>query len=110
MSTPDPDFARAAADFRDGGWIAGLLGVLGSLLALLVSGEKFSGSWWARKLIAGGLTGIIMYFTLHGVTMNEMLKSIIMCTAGAFSTEWIEFFRSKITSSNVLRKRKTRRN
>jgi ABC-type uncharacterized transport system permease subunit len=106
MSSPDPDFARAAQDFKDGGWVAGVLGVLGGLLSVLLSADKQGWIPSIRKMLAGGITGIIMYFALHGVQMNEVLKSVLMCTAGAFSVEWFDIIRNKITNKNVFRKSK----
>lgn len=92
---PDPDFAAAADDFRRGGWIVSLLGGAGMLARMLISDESHPIVYWIRRIIAAAIVGVICYFALWGTSMDGMKKSIIMCTAGAFAPEVMEFFRKK---------------
>lgn len=109
MNSPDPDFSQAAADFRKGGWIVSLLGLAGGLTAMLLSDKHYPKLVWLKRTIAGGLTGVIMYFSLHGVEMNGITKSVLMCTAGAFSLEWYQWMAAKIKGDTNNEKRKQRR-
>ena len=115
MTSTDPDFAQAAEDFRRGGWIVSLLGGAGMLARMLLTDESHPLVFWIRKVIAGAIVGIIVYFALHGTEMSGLNKSIIMSTAGAGSPELMEWIRKKFskgltnekeTKSSKPRKRK----
>lgn len=117
MTTPtDPDFARAAEDFKRGGWVVALLGGAGMLARMLLNDEESKAIFWVRRFIAGAIVGCITYFALHGVNMSDIYKSLIMSTAGAASPELMEQVRQRFskglkknekeTKSNGKRKRK----
>jgi hypothetical protein len=96
MNSPDPDFVKAADDFKQGGWIVALLGVAGALLRLLISEERYNWVCWAKKLIAGGLVGILLYFALHGTGIDPLYKSIILSSGGAISPQLFQLIEDKI--------------
>jgi hypothetical protein len=87
MASPDPDFGNAINDFRKGGWIVVVLGMLGILARLLLAKNKPTIIEVVRKVTAGGITGVIAYFALHGTSIDPLYKSIICSTAGAFAPE-----------------------
>jgi hypothetical protein len=105
MNSSDPDLAQAAIDFKKGGWIVSLLGIVGGAVAMLLSEEKKPWVFWLKRIIAGGLTGVIMFFSLHGVEMNPMYKSILMCSCGAVAPELLGRLR-RVISTNEKKKRK----
>jgi hypothetical protein len=113
MSSTDPDFAKAADDFRRGGWIVSLLGGAGMLARMLLTDESHPLIFWIRKVIAGAIVGIIVYFALHGTEMSGLNKSIIMSTAGAGSPELMEWIRKKfskgLTNEKETKSRKPRK-
>lgn len=110
----DPDFARAAEDFKRGGWIVSLLGGAGMLARMLLTDESHPLIFWIRKIIAGAIVGIIVYFALHGTELSGLHKSVIMSTAGAGSPELMEYIRKRFSkgltnekeTSSKKRKRK----
>lgn len=79
----DPDLAAAAADFKRGGWLVSMLGVAGALIRLLLAEHNHHWVVWVKHAIAGGLTGIVVYFALHGSQIDPLYKSVIYSSAGA---------------------------
>lgn len=106
MSSPDPDFHSAIADFKRGGWIVSLLGLVGGTVAMLLSNKKRPWLMWVKRIVAGGLTGVIMFFALHGVEMNPMVKSVLMCSCGAVAPELYEALKNAVKSYG--KKKRTR--
>lgn len=93
----DPDFVQAADDFKRGGWVVSLLGGAGMLARMLLTDEEHPLIYWLRKIIAGAIVGVIVYFALHGTEMSGLHKSVIMSTAGAGSPELMEWIRKKFS-------------
>lgn len=91
----DPNFGAAADDFKRGGWIVSLLGGAGMLARMLLEDEDHKAIFYVRRIIAGSIVGVLAYFTLHGIEMDGLKKSLIMCTAGAFAPEIFEHLRKK---------------
>ena len=87
MASPDPDFGNAINEFRKGGWIVSLLGALGILARILLAKNKPTLIEAIKKITAGGITGVIVYFALHGSEIPPLYKGIIYSTAGAFAPE-----------------------
>lgn len=87
MSVPDPSFENATRDFADGGWVVTLLGAAGVLVDMLLSDKEYPLSIWVRRTVAGVLTGIICYYSLHPLDMNPLTKSVLMCCSGALAPE-----------------------
>lgn len=104
MTSPDPDFARAAADFKQGGWVVSLLGVAGALIRLLLSEDKYHWVCWVKRAIAGGLVGVVTYFALHGAEMDPLYKSVILSSAGAIAPHLFQLVDDKI--QNLLSRKK----
>lgn len=88
--TPDPDFGQAAADFKRGGWIVALLGAAGMLARMILTNEDQPAVVWVKRVVAGGIVGVIMYFALHGTSIDPLYKSIILSTSGAIAPELFE--------------------
>lgn len=105
MAASDPDFAQAAVDFKRGGWITAVLGACGMLARMLLSKDTYHWMVWIRKAIAGGITGVIAYFALHGTDIPIIYKSVIGSTAGALTPELMEVL---IKSLNRLSNEKTK--
>lgn len=104
MAPPDPDFAAAAADFKKGGWVVSLLGVAGAMIRLLLSEERYNWVCWVKRAIAGGLVGVVLYFALHGTSIDPMYKSVILSMGGAISPQLFQILDEKLTT--LIRKRK----
>lgn len=100
----DPDFARAAEEFKRGGWVVSLLGGAGMLARMLLEDEEHPLIYWIRKIIAGAIVGIIVYFALHGTELSGLHKSIIMSTAGAGSPELMEYIRKRFSKGLINEK------
>ena len=86
----DPDWARAADEFRKGGWIVALLGAAGALAHMFFSGKRYRWCEWVKRGVAGGLVGVIMYFALHGTSIDPLYKSVILSTCGALAPSIFE--------------------
>lgn len=95
MTTTDPDFAAAAQDFKRGGWVVSLLGGAGMLARMLLTDESHPVIYYLRKIIAGAIVGVIIYFSLYGTSISGLNKSIIMSTAGAGAPEIMENIRKR---------------
>ena len=99
MSASDPDFQRAIDDFRKGGWIVSMLGLAGGLISMLLSDKHHPWVVWIKRIIAGGLTGVVMFFSLHGVEMSPIYKSVLMCASGSVALELYQGFKSIVKST-----------
>lgn len=96
MNSPDPDLAAAADDFRKGGWVIALLGVAGALIRLLLSERSHRWVVWVKHAIAGGLTGIVVYFAMHSAAIDPLYKSVILSSCGALAPRLFELLDAKI--------------
>jgi hypothetical protein len=92
MATPptDPDLSQALADFKRGGWIVAILGGLGMTARLIFSNEQNKTVIWIKKIFAGVITGVIMYFALHGTSIDPLYKSILYAVSGSIAPELFE--------------------
>ena len=106
---PDPDFGAAAEDFRRGGWIVSLLGGAGMLARMLISDETHKIIYWVRRIIAAAIVGVICYFALWGANIDGLKKSIIMCTAGTFAPEIMEYLRLKYSKGMFDNEKETKK-
>jgi len=104
----DPDFARAAEEFKRGGWVVSLLGGAGMLARMLLNDESHPVIYYARKVIAGAIVGVIVYFALYGTDISGLNKSIIMSTAGAGAPEIMENIRKRF-SKGLTNEKETKR-
>jgi hypothetical protein len=97
----DPDFALAAEEFKRGGWVVSLLGGAGMLARMLLTDESHPVIYYLRKVIAGAIVGVIVYFALYGTSISGFYKSIIMSTAGAGAPEIMENIRKRFAKGLV---------
>lgn len=104
MTTTDPDFAAAAQDFKRGGWVVSLLGGAGMLARMLLNDESHPVVYYLRKVIAGAIVGVIVYFALYGTDISGLQKSIIMSTAGAGAPEIMENIRKRFAKGIINEK------
>lgn len=104
MTPPDPDLATAAADFKRGGWIVSLLGALGITARMILTDEKQPVVVWVKRIVAGGIVGVLMYFALHGADIDPLYKGILYSISGAIAPDLFE--KSIYTLLNKLWKRK----
>lgn len=104
MTTTDPDFAAAAQDFKRGGWVVSLLGGAGMLARMLLNDESHPVIYYLRKVIAGAIVGVIVYFALYGTDISGLQKSIIMSTAGAGAPEIMENIRKRFAKGIINEK------
>ena len=95
----DPDFARAADDFKRGGWIVSLLGGAGMLARMLITDQTSKAIVWVRKIVAAGIIGIIVYFGIHGVEISGLYKALILSFSGLVSPEIVELAITKVNNA-----------
>jgi hypothetical protein len=81
--------------FKRAGWVMAALGALGMLMRLIFTNEKFVKSIWLKKIVGASIVGLLVYFTLHQVDLDEMYKSVICSISGSFAPELFEFVRTK---------------
>lgn len=96
MSLQDPDLANAIQDFKKGGWVIALLGGLGMLARLILTNEEYKFFVWLRKIIAGGIVGVLAYFALYGTDIDPLYKSVIYSISGSVAPEIWNLIKSKI--------------
>jgi hypothetical protein len=109
MST-DPTFGEVTKDFKSGGWVVAFLSMASVLVKMLVSGKHYTKCVWVKNSVAGLLCGIICYYVLHSAPLNGMVKSIIMCTCGAFAPQAIDYLKiliSRKTNEEKAKDKKT---
>lgn len=107
--TNAPDLAAAAEDFKRGGWIVSILGGAGVIARLLIEDDNHPLIFWIRRGVAGVIVGCLCYFALWGVDMQGIHKSIILCSAGAYSPEIMEQLRKRFNRGLEKDKAKQRR-
>jgi hypothetical protein len=95
--TPDDQSINALLDeFKKGGWIMAVLGGLGMLARLILTNEKYSFFVWLRKIIAGGIIGVLAYFAMYGMDVAEIYKSVISAICGSIAPELFEAVRKRV--------------
>lgn len=72
-----------------------ILGGLGMLARLILTNEKYSTVIWTRKIIAGGIVGVISYLALKNLDIDPIYKSVLCSIAGSMSPELFDFVRRK---------------
>lgn len=94
----DPDLAKAADDFKHGGWVVAILGGAGMLARMLLMDEHHPLIYWIRRILAGTIVGVIAYFAVYPLEMSWFNKAIIFSTAGSGSPELLDYFRRRAVS------------
>ncbi|NDB82261.1 MAG: hypothetical protein EB127_05910 [Alphaproteobacteria bacterium] len=93
---PDNNLDELLQQFKKGGWIMAILGGAGMLARLILTDAKYDTWIWIRKIIAGGITGIICYFALYGLDIDPIYKSVMCSMSGAIAPELFEILRNKL--------------
>jgi hypothetical protein len=97
----DDSLNQLYEELRKGGWVMAILGALGMLARLILTNEKYSLFIWTRKIIAGGIIGVISYLALLNFDIDPIYKSVLVSIAGSMSPELFDFVRRKfITKLN----------
>jgi len=81
--------------FKRAGWVMAILAALGMLVRLIFTNEKFVKSIWIKKVVGASIVGLLVYFSLHKVDIDEMYKSVICSVSGSFAPELFDFIRTK---------------
>jgi hypothetical protein len=97
MTSPDPDFAQAFAEFKRGGWLVSLLGLAGAAARWMITDSENTIWRLIRVSVAGSIVGVISFFALYGQDIPEIYKSIIMTTSGAMAPELMFLISRKIS-------------
>lgn len=106
---PNPDYTQALQDFKRGGWITGVLGVAGMLARMLLSDEVYPWAKWVRRLVAGGVVGVITYFALYGADIATIYKSVLGSCAGAVAPELLSKLKEMVKSHGKEKQTRRRR-
>jgi hypothetical protein len=97
MSTPpDQDIQTVVNELKRGGWVMGVFAMAGVLARLILTGVKYNHWIWFRKIVAGGIVGVISYFAMFNSGIDLMLQSVICSVAGAMAPELFEVVHNKI--------------
>jgi hypothetical protein len=95
MNPTDPDLAGAIQDFKKGGWVIALLGAMGMFARLILTEEKYNFLVWFRKIVAGGIVGVLAYFALYGTDIAPLYKSVIYSISGSLAPEIWDYIKRK---------------
>lgn len=109
MSATDPDLAAAAADFKRGGWITAMFGFAGMLVRLLITDEAHPAIWWARRLLASTIIGVLSYFALWGTDIPGIYKSVILTTSGMACPEVVDLIIKRYRNESKKRVKNKRK-
>lgn len=101
MNPQDTDIVQVMEEFKKGGWIMAVLGSAGMLARLILTDEKYSFFIWLRKIIAGGITGVIVYFALYGLTIDPIYKSVLCSISGSIAPELFDFVKRKVKKETI---------
>jgi len=88
--------ASIVEEFKRGGWIMAILGGIGMLARLILTNERYSFFIWFRKIIAGGIVGVLAYFAMYGMDVAEIYKSVLCSILGSLSPEVFEIIRKRV--------------
>lgn len=95
--TPDDQSINALVEeFKKGGWIMAVLGGLGMLARLILTNERYSFFIWMRKIVAGGIVGVLAYFAMYGMDIADIYKSVLCSIAGSIAQELFELTRKMV--------------
>lgn len=94
----DDSLSQLTDELRKGGWVMAILGAMGMLARLILTNEKYSAVIWTRKVIAGGIVGVISYLSLLNFQIDPIYKSVLCSIAGSMAPELFDFVRRKFIS------------
>jgi hypothetical protein len=92
------DYEELIVAFKKAGWIMAILGGLGMLMRLIFTNERFVMSIWTKKIVAASIVGLLVFFSLHEIDLDEVYKSVICSISGSFAPELFDFVRNKFLS------------
>lgn len=92
----DQSIATIVEEFKRGGWIMAILGGTGMLARLILTNERYSFFIWLRKIIAGGIVGVLAYFAMYGMDVAEIYKSVLCSICGSLAPEMFEIIRKRV--------------
>jgi hypothetical protein len=101
MTPPDNNLLQTAEELKKGGWIVAMLGALGALCRLLLAKEDVPWWLWVRRIIAGGIVGVLCYFAVHG-KVEPLYEAIIYSCCGSATPELIQLVLRVLNGSNPL--------
>jgi hypothetical protein len=96
----DEQLMQALEDFKRGGWIVAILGGLGALARLILTNEKVEVFVWTRKVIAGGIVGVLCYFAINSSDIEAIYKSVIYAISGSLAPEAFDWARRKFIKTS----------
>lgn len=96
QSPDDPTLMAMVDEFKRGGWIMAILGGLGMLARLILTNEEYSLAIWTRKILAGGIIGVLVYFALYGMDILPIYKSVLCSISGSIAPELFEWARKSL--------------
>lgn len=92
------DYDEFIEAFKKAGWIMAILGGAGMLMRLIFTNEKFVMSIWLKKIVAASIVGLLVFFSLHEIDIDDIYKSVICSVSGSFAPELFDFVRNKFLS------------
>jgi len=96
MTPPNQDFNLMMEELKSGGWIMAILGGIGMLARLILTNEEYSFVTWIRKIIAGGIVGVLVYFALYGADILPIYKSVLCSISGSIAPELFDWARRTV--------------
>lgn len=96
MTPPNQDLNNMMEELRSGGWIMAILGGIGMLARLILTNEEYSFVIWIRKIIAGGIVGVLVYFALYGADILPIYKSVLCSISGSIAPELFDWARRTV--------------
>jgi len=104
---PNDDLLNAARDLKQGGWIVSILGMAGALCRLLLTDEHLPLIIWIRRIVAGGIVGVLGYFVVHG-RIEPLYEALFYSVCGTCAPELIEIARRRLLN-HVTQETKSKR-
>ena len=93
MNQDDQSLNVMLDELKTGGWIMAILGGIGMLARLILTNEEYSFVTWTRKIIAGGIVGVLAYFALNDTSLLPIYKSVLCSISGSIAPELFELVR-----------------
>lgn len=77
--------------FKDGGWIAALIGLGGMIARLLL--KPLKGMTWGKALshsTAAAIISLLVWYVIHESTLSEPVKAVILGLSGMAAPELMD--------------------